>query len=85
VHGSDRNFVADEKCTACGTCTKVCPVKNIELADGKPEWKHRCELCLACMHFCPVAAIQRGTKTKKRGRYRHPDVKISDMKAQQGE
>jgi ferredoxin len=85
VHEADRNFTADEKCTSCGTCARVCPVKNIVMENEKPSWKHHCELCLACMHFCPVAAIQMGQKTATRGRYKNPSVTIADMKKQRGE
>jgi len=85
IHDADRNFFADERCTSCGTCADVCPVHNIEMVDGKPVWKHHCELCCACIHFCPVEAIQFGQKTRRRGRYRHPDLKVADMKAQRGE
>jgi len=85
IHGADKNFIADEKCTSCGTCAAVCPVKNIVMVEDKPSWQHHCELCLACLHFCPVAAIQHGPKTKKRGRYKNPSVTIADMKKQRGE
>jgi Pyruvate/2-oxoacid:ferredoxin oxidoreductase delta subunit len=85
IHGADKNFFADEKCTSCGTCAAVCPVKNIELVNEKPVWKHHCELCCACIHFCPAEAIQYGPKTKTRGRYRNPSVTITDMKKQRGE
>jgi len=85
IHDADKNFIADEKCTSCGTCAKVCPVKNIDIVEEKPVWKHHCELCCACIHFCPVAAIQYGPKTKTRGRYKNPSVTLADMKKQQGE
>jgi ferredoxin len=85
LHDADKNFIADEKCTSCGTCAAVCPVKNIDMVEEKPVWKHHCELCCACIHFCPVAAIQYGPKTKKRGRYNNPSVTIADMKKQRGE
>ena len=85
IHESDKQFVSDDNCTHCGTCSNVCPVKNIEMVDEKPEWQHHCELCMACLNFCPAKAIQWGPKTKARGRYRHPDVKIADMKVQRGE
>ncbi len=85
IHESDRQFVSDENCTRCGTCATVCPVKNITMVDETPEWQHHCELCLACLNLCPAHAIQWGPKTKARGRYRHPDLKMTDMKAQQGE
>ena len=85
VHGADKDFIADEKCTSCGTCTRVCPVQNIVMENDKPSWKHQCELCLACLHFCPVAALQWGPKTVKRGRYKNPSVTVGDMKKQRGE
>ena len=85
LHEADRQFVSDEKCTHCGTCSRVCPVRNIEMVDEKPQWQHHCELCMACLNLCPAKAIQWTEKTKNRGRYRHPDLKIADMKAQRGE
>jgi ferredoxin len=85
IHDADKKFIADGKCTACGTCAAVCPVKNIDMVEEKPVWKHHCEMCCACLHFCPVEAIQYGPKTAKRGRYRHPALKLADMKAQRGE
>ena len=85
IHESDKQFVSDENCTRCGTCANVCPVKNILMVEEKPAWQHHCELCMACLNLCPAHAIQWGQKTKARGRYRHPDLKIDDMKAQQGE
>jgi len=85
IHDADKNFIADEKCTSCGTCAAVCPVKNIVMVEDKPTWQHHCELCCACIHFCPAEAIQYGPKTKKRGRYTNPSVTIMDMKKQRGE
>jgi ferredoxin len=85
IHDADKNFFADENCTSCGTCAAVCPVKNIEMVNEKPVWKHHCELCCACIHFCPDEAIQYGQKTKNRGRYKNPSVTLMDMKKQRGE
>lgn len=86
VPGMDRSFSVDETCTSCGTCAKVCPVGNITIENERPVWQHHCELCCACLHFCPVEAIQLTTMqgTKGRGRYRHPDLMVDDMKAQRG-
>ncbi len=75
----DKQFWADEKCNKCGICEKICPVSNIEMEDGKPNWKHYCEQCLACLQWCPKEAIQYGKVTSKKKRYHHPDVKISDI------
>jgi ferredoxin len=75
----DKNFIVDEKCNSCGICETVCPVSNIKMVDGKPQWQHKCQQCLACIHFCPTIAIQYGKKTMKRKRYHQPEVTIKDI------
>ncbi len=71
---SSKPFYAEDTCTACGLCARVCPVKNIRPSDGKPEWDKRCIQCLRCIHRCPARAIQYGKKTKNRGRYVCPEL-----------
>ena len=87
VHGMGTSFSVEDTCTSCGTCVTVCPAGNIRMENDRPVFLDRCELCCACLNFCPVEAIQlnflRGTKD--RGRYRHPDLKIKDMKIQRGD
>lgn len=53
----DMGFKVNEDCISCGLCSKVCPVKNIELVGGKPTFKHNCSQCMACVSFCPKRAI----------------------------
>jgi flavodoxin/ferredoxin len=77
IHLMDRSYHADENCTGCGTCSKVCQVRNIEIVDNKPTWQHHCENCLACIKWCPRSAIH-GYGELPKG-YHHPDVNISDM------
>jgi len=79
VNKGDKNFYADERCNSCEICEKVCPVNNIKIIDGKPEWQHKCQRCLACIHFCPQEAIQYGKKTIKRKRYHHPEITVNDI------
>lgn len=79
VNRSDLNFYADEKCDSCEVCEKTCPVNNIKIVDGKPEWQHKCQRCLACIHFCPQEAIQYGKKTIRRKRYHHPEITVNDI------
>jgi ferredoxin len=87
VHSMDKSFSVEDTCTSCGTCAKVCPTGNITLENDRPVWHQKCELCCACLNFCPVEAIQLNTMrgSRGRGRYRHPDLKVEDMKAQRGE
>ncbi|GAB7014903.1 EFR1 family ferrodoxin [Methanogenium cariaci] len=86
VHEYDREFSVSDACTGCGICETVCPVQNITIEDGHPSWGDHCELCCACLHFCPAEAIDLNVMrgTKDRGRYRHPDLSVTDMKVQQG-
>ncbi|NIP37248.1 MAG: hypothetical protein GWN18_19980, partial [Thermoplasmata archaeon] len=82
LHSKDRGFLAMEGCTSCGTCARVCPVRNIQLVDGRPSWQHRCEQCFACLHWCPEGVIEWGGKTLGMGRYHHHLVTEEDMAGQ---
>ena len=77
----DKSFFADEKCTACGICAKLCPSRNIVITEGKPVWQHRCEQCFACLQWCPEEAIQYGKNTKNKKRYHHPEISLKDILA----
>ena len=52
-----RPAVKAERCTGCGTCSKVCPVKVI--TNGKPpQFRTRdCIGCMCCGESCPEGAI----------------------------
>ncbi len=82
VHKRDRHFNVDQNCTSCGLCEKVCPVSNITLMNGKPQWNHQCQQCLACIHYCPMKAIQYDKITLKKGRYHHPKVNLNEISNQ---
>ena len=70
-------FSVDENCISCGLCAKKCPVKAIELQNGKPVWvQDKCVMCLGCLHGCPKFSIQHGKNTKKHGQYKNPNVRI---------
>ena len=77
----DEDFWVDGKCIGCGMCVKVCPVNNISLSCGKPIWNRRCEQCFACLQWCPKEAIQYGSKTIGKRRYKNPEIKFEDILA----
>lgn len=56
-------------CVGCGICAKSCPLKNIKMADGVPQWGMHCCSCLACYHSCPRHAVAYGKITFKKGQY----------------
>lgn len=65
----DKKFYATDACTGCGLCTKVCPLKNITLENGRPSWHGNCTQCQACISICPHTAIEYGKITL--GKRRH--------------
>lgn len=54
---ADLPFTISQNCVSCGLCTKVCPINNISLIQGKPTFHHHCAQCMACVSFCPKRAI----------------------------
>lgn len=71
-------FYANDHCTGCGICEKVCNSKTIQV-DEKPRWGKLCTQCMACIHYCPAKAIQYGKGTEKKGRYTNPNIRIEEM------
>jgi len=71
---SDKPFTVSENCISCNKCECVCPVSNIKMIDGKPQWQGHCIKCLACINYCPTKAINFGEVTKNRGRYYFKDI-----------
>ncbi|MBD5195296.1 MAG: 4Fe-4S binding protein [Bacteroidales bacterium] len=60
---------ASEACIGCGRCSRVCPVENIDLRKGRPEWHNNCLSCTACYQICPVNAISYGAFTRGKSQY----------------
>lgn len=75
----DIEFNANEKCNGCGTCGKVCQVKNIKMVNKKPEFQHNCQRCMACIQYCPGNAISHNGKSIKKYKYFHPDFPAKKM------
>lgn len=69
---SPRPFHYTEKCVGCGLCSRECPMQNIVMNNGKPQWGNNCAMCLRCYHVCPVHSVAYGKKTIGKGQYLCP-------------
>ena len=52
--------VDKNKCTKCGICARLCPVKNISqpsTIEGFPIFGATCNFCMRCLSLCPHKAI----------------------------
>ncbi len=76
--------IGEERCTACGICSKVCPPQCIWIVravgeDGKPKPKAAefyididvCMNCGLCAEFCPFDAIKMDNDYELAGYERH--------------
>ena len=64
------DFYATEGCMGCGRCQRLCPLNNISLKDRKPVWGQECTHCMACIANCPTEAIEYGTISRTKEKYR---------------
>lgn len=67
-----------ETCISCGKCSRICPMLNVRMQNGHPEWGSRCCSCLGCYHICPVHAVEYGRETVKKGQYLFPLKNIAE-------
>jgi MinD superfamily P-loop ATPase len=79
VANMDRDYNVNSNCAGCAICEKVCPVKNIEMANNKPQFKHHCENCTACIQFCPQKAVNYKDATQNRRRYTNPEIDYAEL------
>lgn len=71
-----KKFYATDKCISCGKCERVCPLKNIQLKDGRPVWGRNCTHCMACICRCSAEAIEYGKHSIGMPRYICPEIKL---------
>lgn len=73
-------YHADDACTRCGICVRVCPADNIRMEADGPAWGERCVSCFACLHWCPQHATHLGTRDLQIDHaYHHPEVSLPEM------
>jgi len=75
---------ADQQCEGCGLCARLCPVTNVEMRDGHPEFGDHCVLCLRCLHACPQEAIQIGRLTSGKFRWKGPTGDFRPLRLRPG-
>lgn len=47
-------------CIGCGKCARSCPVDNIKMKNGKPDFGNHCMMCARCSFYCPKNCIKIG-------------------------
>ena len=60
-YGKTKNYSNKLKinndCIGCGLCVNKCPMKNINMANGKPVAGDQCTMCYRCISTCPNKSI----------------------------
>ncbi len=54
---TDKLRINSLKCIGCGLCEKLCPMKNIKIANGIAVSGDRCTMCYRCISKCQRQAI----------------------------
>ncbi|MGK0468278.1 EFR1 family ferrodoxin [Clostridium sp.] len=55
---SEKIGINHDQCVRCGICIRKCPVKAIQMIDGKVMIDHSiCNSCMRCVHHCPKNAF----------------------------
>jgi len=48
------------------------------MENGQPRWGENCTHCMACINFCPKDAIQYGSGSVGKIRYRGPEQTLKE-------
>jgi ferredoxin len=70
-----------EGCVGCGICTKVCPIGNFTIKNGRAVRRSStCEFCLSCAHNCPQKAIVMSIMDRNpKARYRNKFITLEEI------
>ena len=78
-----KGFHSTKDCISCGKCVGLCPLNNVKLVDGKPQWGYNCTHCMACICGCPSEAVEYKNNTQGKPRYfldNYSDLNEADQK-----
>jgi ferredoxin len=76
---------ANQRCTACGACARICPTGALQFAAGQSDFRltysvGACTDCGACLDVCRPAALARdGMPTCSQFTASEPDVLLSGV------
>ena len=56
-HYSNKLKINETRCIGCGRCATLCPMKNIDITNGKAVAQNQCTLCYRCINQCPTQAM----------------------------
>ena len=76
--GITEEVTVNDACTGCGTCSRLCPMGNIHIENGRPLFSKSCISCGACIQNCPNNAIHHN-REKSSARYRNPHIEIGEL------
>lgn len=81
INNGNKITIKIDRCIGCGLCSKVCPIGNFYVENGKAKrHSETCEFCLACAHACPQKAIYCKDRDKnEEARFRNPNVTIAEI------
>lgn len=67
LDGLDKGYSVNNDCIGCKICKDICPAKNIEMVDKKPQFKDHYEQCCACLQYCQKRQLTIKIKRKNDG------------------
>jgi len=79
IFSTAAEYYVTDACVRCGTCEKICSVRNIKVSEESVVFGDNCQQCMACIQWCPKRAVAHPNVPKDRKRYRHHKIKVDDM------
>lgn len=68
-HYTNKVKIDPKRCSGCGKCVKLCPMKNLGIEYKLARAGDKCTMCYRCINTCPAQAITLlGKRLLNRGR-----------------